>query len=143
MPLRRASATPHLSRIQGITLVEVAISGFILAMLSGALAITLGSSLRRNAAVAAADQAREEARAKLEEIVTWPAHDQIPAQFHGTTFPVGALENPSGPGDEPGTVTIDASNPGLLLATVRVDWVGTLGEENLEFRTFLSKRLAE
>lgn len=155
MPLRRVSSTLHRresrlgpTRAQGITLVEVATSGFVLAILSAAVAVTLGTSLRRNAAVAESDHAREAARAKLEEIVTWPNHDEILARFDGTTFSVGILENPAGDledpdaGGDPGVVTIDATNPDLLVATVRVDWMGTLGDGNLELRTLLTRRLS-
>ena len=126
------------TRRRGVTLVEVSITGVVLAMLSASMAVTIGSSLRATRLAEEHDAARQVSAGILEQIESWPDFSTVPA-FDGTAFDVPGLEPPTQL-TRVGSVTVDTSEPDLLRVIVRAEWMGAMGIETVELVTLVVDR---
>lgn len=77
---------------------------------------------------------------KMEEILA-AEHDEIFETYDGQAFSVvGLSEQPDDPDGEVGLVSIDNTDPDLLIVEVEVDWFGVTGRNSVELNSLLARR---
>lgn len=130
------SITASSSRQGGFTLLEIAFAVAILLMLGASMTAFFAVSTRVQNSNRNREIARIAATSKLEEILAWPNPATIPATFSGTTFTAGPLQGPGG--NLPGRVTVDATNPALLVVTVNVDWIDVPADDSFELSVMIA-----
>jgi prepilin-type N-terminal cleavage/methylation domain-containing protein len=120
---------------RGFTLIELIAALSVFAVLLVGLAASIAATARGNSSIQEIDVAREAARGQMETILA--ADFATVMAFDGTTFTAAPLTPQTGFASV-GTVSIDNTNPALLVVTVRVAWAGVLGDDQLELSTFLA-----
>lgn len=120
-------------RREGFTLLEIAFSVALLVVLASSVIAFFALSEKMQSTSRAREVARVAAVSKMEEIKAWLNYDTLAAAFSETSFPAWPLIGPGG--GAPGTVSVDSTNPDLLLFTVTVVWEGPGGNDGLEVST--------
>ncbi len=123
-------------RREGFTLLEIAFSVALLVVLASSVIAFFGLSENMQSTSRAREIARVAAVSKMEEIMAWLDYDTLAAAFADTSFTAWPL---IGPGEgAPGSVSVDSTNPDLLLVTITVDWEGSVGDDGLEVSTTIA-----
>ncbi|MFN0059684.1 MAG: hypothetical protein ACKVX7_14600 [Planctomycetota bacterium] len=124
-----------LGESQGFTIIELVTALSILTVIVVGLAAGIASTMRANSSVQEMDIAREAVRAQLETIIA-SDYAAIPA-FDSATFTAAPLTPITGEATV-GSVSVDSTNPALLLITVIARWSGILGDNTVEMSTLLA-----
>lgn len=120
----------------GFTLIEIAFAVAILMMLGASMTAFFAVSTRVQNSNRNREIARMSATSKMEEVLAWPNAATLVATFSGTQFAAGPLQGPGGA--PPGTVTIDDTNPGLLVATVNIVWIDSPANDSFELSALIA-----
>ena len=126
----------ELKRTAGFTLVEISISILILTVLAVSVLGSYGVALKSQSSTRDREVAVQAARTQMEQILAWPDFTTLVAAFNNSPFAAGTLEGTSDPPNA-GIVTVDGTNPDLLLIRATVTWISPRGEESLAFSTSL------
>ena len=119
----------------GVSLIEVALSIGLIAVVATAVAATVGSGLRMTRSTAERSLAREAARSQLEQVLAWGDFNTLDDQFNGLEFPVSYLAPATG-NPSVGRVDVVSLGPVLRDITVTVSWQGAYGTDSIVLQTW-------
>lgn len=128
-----------MNREAGFTLVELTASAGILLVVGAALTLSMVAGISLNNTVRERDQAREAGRDQMERVLSWQNFPTLASTFDGTTFPVDGLTGPDDGATPPGLITVDASNPALLVIAVTVTWAQAGNSDFVQLHTMLAE----
>ncbi len=120
---------------RGFTIVEVVAALSIFLMLSVGLGASMVAGFKLSENTRERERAREAARAQVEIIHAWNDIATLKQTFNGTTFTQG-LEN--GLQGAVGSITVDDSNPALLVVRVQVSWTSAAGTNTFELNSLIA-----